>query len=129
MKRNVDLIIVLIFSLCFSIATFTDSTDFANSTDSTEPITTNDDLSFYAQQGMEVQFFSEKENNIYIVNITDEEQLAKIQKEENKNNEGKLVGRTLTSILPKDEHETKVSLFWGIKRKLKNWATYWRVRN
>ena len=94
MKKLMPVIISLILPLIFSAPTLVSSYDIE---------VANDELSLYAAQGMPIQMFSDENHNIYTVTITDKEILAKIQEEENRNNQGELVERTLTYVLPKRE--------------------------
>lgn len=94
MKKLMPVIISLILPLIFSAPTLISSYDIK---------VANDELSLYAEQGMPIQMFSNENHNIYTVTITDKEILAKIQEEENRNNQGELVERTLTYVLPKRE--------------------------
>lgn len=94
MKKFMTVIISLILPLIFSAPTLVSSYDIK---------VANDDLSLYAEQGMPIQVVSDENHNIYTVTITDKEILTKIQEEENRTNQGELVERTLTYVLPKSK--------------------------
>ncbi len=97
MKKIMPVVISLItltLLLIYSAPTLASSYD---------PTVANDELSLYAEQGMPIQMLSDENHNIYTVTITDKEILAKIQEEENRTNQGELVERTLTYVLPKSE--------------------------
>ncbi|GMQ65271.1 hypothetical protein [Vallitalea maricola] len=90
MKRKLSLLLVLVFILSSS------GMAYAKNAPSSK---VNDELMVYMEKGMAIKTFSNPTTDVYTVTITDTDELAKYDNSD----EGKLVSRTLTYVMPKED--------------------------